>query len=157
MTALRKPKQRSGQKKKIASYMERARRGLKGLTLTWTDQNPFENNAEIIAGKVTHKNPTQRIIVQNLWAVSSDWIMNAEFTYLVTLRVVFETEKRGLKVDELEFTFTCALQGKKSQILNDAMESELRECLKCNDAIPDGHKNKGKYSHCEFEAVIVGV
>jgi hypothetical protein len=154
---LNKPKKRSNSKKKMASYQERARRGMKGMILKWTDSDPFSENGLISETDVTHTNPTQRLIVRDMWARCNEWILNSEFTYLVQMIVVFETEKRGLKIDELEFNYTCTLRGAKSGILNDAMEAELAECLKCNNAIPDGHKNKGIYVHCEFTATITGV
>lgn len=157
MLALKKPKQRSNKKKKMASYQERARRGLKGMILKWTDSDPFSEDGAITATDVTHSNPTQRLVVRDMWARCSEWILNTEFMYCVQMRVVFETDSRGLKVDELEFDYTCTLRGAKSQILNDAMESELIECIKSNDAYPSGHKNKGKYLHCEFVAQIVGI
>lgn len=150
-------KKRSNAKKKMASYQERARRGLKGMILQWTDSDPFSENGKIFDTAVTHKNPTQRLVVRDMWYRCNDWILNTEFQYCVIMRVVFDTEKRGLKVDELEFNFTCTLRGDKSQILNDAMEAELIECIKANDSIPEGHKNKGLYVHCEFIAQIVGV
>ena len=153
----KKPKQRSNKKKKMASYQERARRGLKGMILKWTDSDPFSEDGLITATDVTHSNPTQRLVVRDMWARCNEWILNTEFMYCVQMRVIFETENRGLKVDELEFDYTCTLRGAKSQILNDAMESELIECIKANDAYPGGHKNKGTYLHCEFVAQIVGI
>lgn len=150
-------KKRSNQKKKMASYQERARRGLKGMILKWIDSDPFSENGIITATDITHKNPTQRLIVRDMWARCNDWILNAEFTYCVIMRVVFETDKRGLKVDEFEFNYTCTLRGAKSEILNDAMERELQDAIRCNDSIPSAHKNKGMYLHCEFIATIAGV
>lgn len=150
-------KKRSNAKKKMASYQERARRGLKGMILRWTDSDPFSENGTISATDVTHKNPTQRLVVRDMWYRCNEWILNTEFTYCVIMRVVFETEKRGLKVDEFQFDYTCTLRGAKSQILNDSMENELKEAIRCNDSIPEDHKNKGRYVHCEFEAIIVGV
>lgn len=150
-------KKRSNSKKKMASFMERARRGMKGMILRWTDTDPFSESGHIFDTEVNHKNPTQKLIVLDMWSRCQDWILNTEFTWCVTMRVIFETEKRGYKVDEYEFNFTCTLRGPKSEILNDAMEVELKDSLRCNDAMADGHKNKGRYKHCEFSAVIVGV
>lgn len=157
MNALKKPKERSNKKRKMASYQERARRGLKGMILRWTDSDPFSENGTITDTDVTHSNPTQRLLVRDMWARCNSWIVSTEFIYCVKMNVVFETEKRGLKVDELEFNYTGTLRAAKSQMLNDVMEKELADCLKANDSLPAGHKNKGKYMHCEFVAQIVGV
>lgn len=153
----RKPKERSNKKKKMASYQDRARRGLKGMILKWTDSDPFSEGGKIFDTDVSHANPIQRLVVKDMWYSCNEWILNTEFQYLVTMDVVFETEKRGDKIDQFEFNFTCTLRGAKSQILNDAMEAELIESIKCNDAIPESHKNKGIYKHCVFTAKIVGV
>lgn len=157
MLALKKPKQRSSNKKKMASYQERARRGLKGMLLRWTDSDPFSENGTITDTDVTHSNPTQRLIVRDMWARCNSWIVSTEFVYLVKMNVVFDTQKRGLKVDELEFDYTGTLRAAKSQMLNDVMQKELDDCLRANESLPPGHKNKGKYLHCEFVAQIVGV
>lgn len=153
----RKPKERSNKKKKMASYQERARRGLKGMILKWTDTDPFSEEGKIFDTDVSHENPIQRIIVKDMWYRCNEWILNTEFQYIVTMDVVFETEKRGNKIDQFEFEFTCTLRGAKSEILNDAMEAELAESIRCNDAIPEGHKNNGIYKHCFFTAKIVGI
>ena len=157
MSALKKPKQRSSNKKKMASYQERARRGLKGMLLRWTDSDPFSENGTITDTDVTHSNPTQRLIVRDMWARCNSWIVSTEFVYLVKMNVVFDTQKRGLKVDELEFDYTGTLRAAKSQMLNDVMQKELDDCLRANESLPPCHKNKGKYLHCEFVAQIVGV
>ena len=157
MPTLKKPKQRSSNKKKMASYQERARRGLKGMLLRWTDSDPFSENGTITDTDVTHSNPTQRLIVRDMWARCNSWIVSTEFVYLVKMNVVFDTQKRGLKVDELEFDYTGTLRAAKSQMLNDVMQKELDDCLKANESLPPGHKNKGTYLHCEFVAQIVGV
>lgn len=157
MLSMKKPKERGNKKKKIASYQERARRGLKGMILRWTDSDPFSENGTITDADVTHSNPTQRLIVRDMWARCNSWIVATEFTYCVKMNVVFETVKRGLKVDELEFNYTGTLRAAKSQMLNDVMQKELAECIKANESLPQNHKNKGKYLHCEFIAQIVGV
>lgn len=144
-------------KTKMAEYLKRARRGMLGATLKWVDTDPFSESGEIRDTEVTHKNPTQRLVVRDMWARCSSWILNTEFTWLVTLRVIYETAQRGSKIDEIEFRYTCTLRGDKSQTLNDAMESELAASLAGNRAFEDGHKNKGEYQHCEFIAEIVGV
>lgn len=157
MPALKKPKRRSSNKKKMASYQEHARRGLKGMLLRWTDSDPFSENGTITDTDVTHSNPTQRLLVRDMWARCNSWIVSTEFVYLVKMNVVFDTQKRGLKVDELEFDYTGTLRAAKSQMLNDVMQKELDDCLKANESLPPGHKNKGTYLRCEFVAQIVGV
>lgn len=140
-----------------ADYAKRARRGMIGMVLHWTDKNSFTEIGEITDVGVTHSNPTQRLIARDMWARCSEWICHSEFTWCVIMRVVFTGTEKGDKVDEYEFNYTCAIRGKKSEILEDAMRESLIESMKGNDAYPDGHRNKGQYKHCEFVAHIVGV
>jgi hypothetical protein len=150
-------KKRTNSKPKIAAYQKEARKGLKGLILRWVDADPFSENAEITNTDVSHKNPTQRLIVDEMWRQCSKWICETEFTWNVVMKVFHDTGERGLKVDEYEFDFTCTLRGKKSDILNDAMEASLNESRAGNDAFPDGHKNKGVYLRCDFIATVTGI
>ena len=150
-------KKRGNAKTKMAEYQKRARRGLIGLTLKWIDADPFSESAEISGTAVTHSNPTQRLICQDMWRRCSEWITQSEFTWQVDMTVIFETDHRGQKRDEYEFIFTCTLRGNKSDILNDAMKAALEESVAGNAAFPDGHKNKGVYQRCEFSAKVVGV
>lgn len=157
MLALKTQKKRCNAKTKMAEYQKRARAGLKGLTLTWSDSDPFKEDGDITNTNVSHKNPIQNIIVKDMWYRCSHWILNTEFTWLTTMQVIFETEKRGDRIDEYEFRFTCSLRGNKSQILNDAMEEALIESKTSNESYPTGHKNKGKYKICHFNSEIAGV
>jgi hypothetical protein len=144
-------------KTKMAQYIKRARRHMAGVILAWTDTDPFSEGGEIRDTDVTHKNPTQRLIARDMWDRCRDWMVTTEFTWLVTMRVIYTGTAKGDKVDTLEFRHTCSLRGNKSDELNDAMQAELKESLKGNDAFPEGHRNKGVYDRCEFVAVVVGV
>lgn len=150
-------KKRSNNSKKIAAYQKRARKSMLGFAITWRDSDPFTENGTIDGGEIDHANPTQKLICRDMWARCSQWIVESEFQWLVTMRVIFEGAPRGDVWVDCEFNFTCSLRGKKSEILNDAMEAALIDAKAGNDAYPDGHKNKGTYSHCEFLAQIVGV
>ena len=150
-------KKRTNSKNKMAAYQKQARKGLKGLILKWVDADPFSEDAAISNTSVSHTNATQRLVVDQMWQQCADWICNTEFTWRVSMLVVFDTDKRGLKVDDYEFNFTCTLRGKKSEILNNAMQEALRESHAGNDSLPDGHKNKGKYQYCEFVAQVIGI
>lgn len=150
-------KKRTNSKNKMAAYQKQARKGIKGLILKWADAEPFIEQAAIWNTDVSHTNPTQRLLVGEMWRECAQWICNTEFTWRVSMLVVFDTDKRGLKVDDYEFNFTCTLRGKKSEILNDAMQEALRESHAGNNSLPDGHKNKGIYQHCEFVAQVIGI
>jgi hypothetical protein len=150
-------KKRGSNPKMKAQYMKRARRGMMGFTIVWSDSDPFTENGRIDGGEIDHANPTQKLICRDMWKRCSQWIVSTEFTWRVIMRVVFVGAPKGDCYYDNEFTYTCTLRGHKSEILNDAMEQALKEAVAGNDAYPDGHKNKGVYSACEFLAQVVGV
>jgi hypothetical protein len=137
-----------------AEYAKRARRGMKGMALSWIDENPFDDNAKIFAPMVDHVNPTQKLICEDMWNRCKDWILNTEFTWLVRMVVVFDGAKDQ---PDYYFDFTGALNGDKSKELNGKMADAYDEAHKANASFKDGHKNKGVYLQTEFLAQIVGV
>jgi hypothetical protein len=150
------PKKRGSNTKMKSQYMKRARRGMMGFTVIWSDSDPFSENGKIDGGEIDHANPTQKLICRDMWNRCSQWIVSTEFTWVVIMRVCWK-EYTKIEAVDCHHRFTCALRGHKSEILNDAMEQSMKEVLAGNDAYPIGHKNKGTYSHCEFLAQVVGV
>ncbi len=150
-------KKRSNNNVKKAQYMKRARNQMKGFCITWADSDPFSENGRIDGGDIDHANPTQKLICKDMWKRCSQWIVSTEFNWQIIMRVVFTGAANGDKYDDYDFTYTCTLRGHKSEILNDAMEKALQESIDGNNAYPEGHKNKGVYSHCEFLAQVIGV
>lgn len=150
-------KKRSNNNVKKAQYMKRARAGMKNFCISWSDSDPFSENGTIDGGEIDHANPTQKLICKDIWNQCSQWIVSTEFTWAITMRVIFIGAPKGDCYCDYDFTYTCTLRGNKSEILNDAMELALKEAIAGNDAYPIGHKNKGTYSHCEFLAQVVGV
>ena len=137
-----------------AEYTKRARRGMKGMALSWIDANPFDDNAKIFAPIVDHVNPTQKLICEEMWHRCKDLILNTEFIWLVRMVVFFEGAKNQ---PDYYFDFTGALNGEKSKELNGKMAEAYAEAHKANARFKDGHKNKGVYLQTEFVAQIVGV
>lgn len=150
-------KKRSNNSKKIAAFQKRARKSMRGFTIVWADSDPFTENGRIDGGEIDHANPTQKLICRDMWQRCSQWIVSTEFTWRVIMRVVFIGAPKGDCFYDNEFTYTCTLRGNKSEILNDAMELALKEAISGNDHYKDGDSNKGKYSHCEFLAQVIGV
>lgn len=149
-------KKRTNNNVKKAQFMKRARRGMMGFTVIWSDSDPFSENGNIDGGEIDHANPTQKLICRDMWNRCSQWIVSTEFTWHVVMRVCWKDYKNVEAVD-CHHVYTCSLRGNKSEILNDAMEKSLKDTIAGNDNYPDGHKNKGVYSHCEFMAVVIGV
>lgn len=150
-------KKRTNNKSKMARYNKQARAGMLGFILSWNESDPFAGDNEIINTGVSHTNAHQRLIVGEMWRSCAHWITNTEFTWLVQMQVSYETENRGVKLDDYELTFTCAIRGNKSEILEYAMIESFNESQAGNRALADGHKNKGIYIGCKFKAQIIGV
>lgn len=144
-------------KKKMQQFQKRARAGMRGFLLSWTDMTPFGDESDVQNITVDHTNPTQRLIVADMWNQCEKWIMETEFQWAIVMRIHIETEKRGTAITECEFNFTCPLRGAKAKILNDAMKKEYDETIAGNNAYPEGHKNKGVFSGCVFVAKVAGV
>lgn len=150
-------KKRTNNKDKMARFQSQARRGIKGLIIRWHDSAPYADNSDISNTQVTHRNPTQRLVVAEMWARCSHWILNTEMTWVVSMNVIYKTKNKGDKVDEYEFELRCKLRAEddhKSIALNDTIEHHLNESIAANASLPDGHKNKGTYQTCHFSAEV---
>lgn len=153
-------KKRSNDKQKKAAYAKRARRGMMGFTMVWWDDDPFNENSEIRDARVTHVNPTQKLICVDMWRAAQDWILTTEFTWTVYVDAHFELNNKAsadLKKEEGEFRITGPLRKPGFNGLNDAIEAWLKEVRFLNDQLPDGHKNKGKFTGCKFQSTVTGV
>lgn len=155
---------KGSKKQKISGQLKRARAGLKGLTVVWTDSDPLidSDEAVIYGDAVSHENPTNRIIIKKVWSQYAHWILTAEFTWLVEVKIVFEAISRGKnKVVEGEFLCTCPLRRDGDSRMNDAIEQFIKEERETNDKIAQDlgadHKSYGVYLRTEFKAKIVGV
>jgi len=140
--------------KVVAKNLERARRGLRGLALSWIDLNPTAKVSPIFSPKVDHSNPTQRMVCQDTWARHKDWILDSEFVWVVRMVVIFDGAKN---MPEYEFRYTGQLKGSKALQLTDKIMEAYEEAHRANDSYKAGNKNKGIYSQTEFVAQIVGV
>ena len=146
-------KKRSNNTKKKAAYMKRARQGMRGFALLWTGTGLNDIESAI----VDNSNPIQKLISQSMWDQCKSWILTTEFVWEVTMRMIHTGTASGDKYDDAIFNFTCTLRGEKAEILHEEIQKAFEGFIAGNNAYPDGHKNKGIYSHCEFLAQIVGV
>lgn len=143
---------------KMSGNLKRARAGMRGFVLRWTDTSPLSESGEINNSEVWHKNPTQRLICIDMFKRCAEWILSTEFTWEVKVIVVYKTERRGDKMDELSFRYTCPIRcGEKSNALNDVMKESIEESMYANDFLSEGHKNKGVFLHAIYSAEVVGV
>jgi hypothetical protein len=157
-------KKRSNAKTKISGYTKRARRGVLGLTLKWHDTNPLIDSTDpesITQTEVWHSNPTQRLICRDMWARCQKWIVESEFTWLVSVVVVYASNRGGEKRDEAEFRLTCGIRNPADERLSDAIEGFITESRINNHLVGEqkgtDHKSYGEYLRTEFVARIVGI
>ncbi|MES1987008.1 MAG: hypothetical protein V4440_03090 [Pseudomonadota bacterium] len=152
-------------KQKNAQSFTQARRSVLGLTLRWTDKQPlFEsiNHDSISKTSISHKNPIQSIVCLKMWNMNKVWIVEQEFTWLVTVKVVYKSNRDGDdKVDTIEIRCTGALRWEGDQRINEATEKKILESRLNNYLTGEtqgyDHKSFGIFDRCEFEAVIVGI
>lgn len=153
-------KKRSNHKQKNAAYVKQARRGMMGFTIVWWDDDPFHESSVIRDSRVTHVNPTQKLICIDMWNAAQNWILTTEFTWTVYVDAHFELNNKAsadLKKEEGEFRITGPLRKPGFNDLNDAIEAWLKEVRFLNDQLPDGHKNKGRFTGCNFQSTVTGV
>lgn len=160
-----KKAKRGNYKQTMAQNLKRARAGLLGLNLSWTDTQPLvksEHGETISDFKVWHKNPTNRLICQDMWRQSQKWIVENEFTWLVIIKIFYESNRVSMdKVDIGEFKCTCAIRYEGDQRMDDKIEKFIIECRLANYLVAEekgiDHKSYGVFQRAEFSATIVGI
>ena len=77
---------------------------MKGLIITWSDENPLDDESCVIPGVVTHRNPYKRLFAPRLFSENKDRItVRIPYMWLITITVVFkyetadQTEERELR------------------------------------------------------------
>lgn len=133
---------------------------LPGFTIKWRDENPLSESPVITNQVVTHKNMVWRAVAMQTWRRFHDWILSSELTWSVVVKVIYLTPNKTsakAKVDEGEFTITAPFQRKGDSRLADAVEAFVTESRLANSMLPDDHKNKGVYQHCDYEITILAV
>lgn len=144
------------------ALLKRWRQSILGLTLKWDDVNPYHFNAGNGDVQITvyHRNPTKKVICQKEWNSNQDEIFGQQFTWKPTIKVVYHAPNKresNTKIDEAEFTKTCAYYTPESTDMREGMERFYYWSRGMNSQLDPGDKNYGIYRHCEFSAEIVGV
>lgn len=146
-----------------SAYLKRARASLKGLVLFWSDEFPLmEGYHKISETGVNHKNPTQKLICQDMWRRCQKFIVESDFTWHVSVKLIYtSTRDRMDKVDIGVFRKTCAIRGRNNAELDTAIEAFIIESRLNNNLVGDDlgqdHKSFGVFQRAEFTATIVGV
>jgi len=157
---MKKSKNKTSRAKTIAQV----RKKFIGLTVNWTDKDPLiaEDESLIYSDAVTHKNPILNLTIGRIWRDHAHDILVSEFTWLLTVDIVFDAVNRGeLKIIQGEFHCSCALQKPGDTRMNDAILEFVQSERANNDKIAldlgDKHKSYGVYLRTDFKAVILGV
>lgn len=151
-------------KSRRAMAIAQVRKKFIGLTVKWTDKDPLlaEDESLIYSDAVTHKNHILNLTIGRIWRDHAHDILNSEFTWLVTVDIIFHAINRGEnKVINGEFRCSCALQKPGDTRMNDAIAEFVKEERQNNENIArylgESHKSYGKYLRTQFKAVIVGL
>jgi hypothetical protein len=151
-------------KKTRAAGLKKARQRVKGLQLGWSDVNPLidTRTPESIFNKfVTHVNPVYRLVANQMWEQFSDWILTTEFTWAMTLDVVYKSNRGDgvLKKDSADFKLTFAYKGdhRIDEAAREFVETSLLKNEMIGVELGTDHKSYGQYIQCDFVIEIVGV
>lgn len=139
---------------------KRDSRIVRGLQLSWTDQNPLIDNTDISNKNVSHKSPVWRLIAMQIWEKSAPRILATVYKWHITVTVVFRSNRYGKDLHHIgEFTANYA-HNKGSEAMNDAIERFIFD-VKLNNALigeqkGTDYKSYGEYVRTDFLAEIVG-
>jgi hypothetical protein len=125
--------------------LNRAKAGIKGLIISWSDVDPLRESSDIIPGKVTHRNPVYRLTAGEIFTTAGKWILERQpFRWLVTIRVLFDYPNGQTQIEERELEAVATINALNPH---------------CMDAIRDAmrHGNQKHYRHTEFTIECVGV
>lgn len=154
----------SKNKHRRAVAIAQVRKKFIGLTINWTDKDPLvaEDESLIYSDAVTHKNPILNLTIGRIWREHAHDILTSEFTWLVTVDIVFDAiNRKELKIIQGEFQCSCPLQKHGDSRMNDAILAFVQDERANNEKIAAdlgaSHKSYGIYIRTEFKAVIIGV
>lgn len=124
--------------------LKRARAGVKGLIISWQDTDPLRDTSEVIAGKVSHRNPIFRLTARKLFQDFGDWITNRQaFRWLVTIKVIFDYPNGQRQIEERELEAVTTIDE-----LNGYCLEQIRDALR--------HGDQMYYTHTEFTIECLG-
>lgn len=124
--------------------IHRARAGIKGLIISWTDPEPLSHSPHIIDGKVSHRNPVYRLTAGKLFTEFGDWITERQaFRWLVTIRLFFDYPNGQTQIEERELEAFTTISS-----LNDHCLEQIQAALRCGA--------KEHYRHTEFTIECLG-
>lgn len=127
------------------ALLNRAKNGVRGLIISWTDADPLRDTSEIIPGKISHRNPVYRLRAGEIFRVAGTWIMEQQpFRWLITIRLVFDYPNGATQIEERELEAVATINA-----LNDHCLAQIRDALR--------HGAQEHYRNTEFVVECVGV
>lgn len=125
--------------KKQRNALHKAKRLVKGLVISWEDQDPLSDGQKVGAGKVSHRNPVYRLMAKDIFRGCGDWIVHQQpLRWLIKICVVFRYDN-GVDQEEIRELEGCStIDG-----LNEFCMEEIEDAFK--------HGNMGKYFTTKFE------
>lgn len=123
--------------------VERARKLIKGLVVSWTDIDPLKDTEMHIKGKITHRNQMARHMVKDIYNMFAEFIFKkGVFEWAVKIIVVFQYPNGTQQNEERELIAKCRL-------------CDLNEY--CIDEIKDAMRYGSNYKHTEFTVECLAV
>lgn len=125
--------------------LNRAKKGIRGLIISWTDVDPLRDTSEIIPGKITHRNPVFRLTAEQIFRDFGDWITERQaFRWLITIKLIFDYPNGSTQIEERELEAVSTINA-----LNDHCLEQIEDALR--------HGAAEHYRHTEFTVECVGM
>jgi len=138
--------------------LSKATNAIKGLRLEWSDKSPLclalKTKENLLNPKTTHKNPVYNLMANEIWKKSYQFVSQTPFFWRIILDVHYTGAPKGDKLD------TYTIEAAQRHVLAD-INKTCRKCMidsmRGNKALPEGHKNKGVFSHVTFKIEVAKI
>ena len=125
--------------------LNRARRGIPGLIISWTDVEPLRESSDIIPGKISHRNPVYRLTAGEIFRIAGQWITERQpFRWMITIKLIFDYPNGATQIEERELEAVATINA-----LNDHCMEQIQDALR--------HGAQEHYRHTEFTVECVGM
>lgn len=125
--------------------LKRAIQQVKGLVISWNDEDPLSTSEKLDAGKVSHKNPVYRAMASQIFRQHGEWILRKQpMRWLINISVVFLYENGIEQNEQREIEGQSTISG-----LNDLCMDEIEDAFK--------HGNMDNYVTTRFEIECLGL
>jgi hypothetical protein len=131
--------------KKKVNKLDKFRKKIVGLIISWEDTFPMSKNGVVTLGKVSHRNPIDRINAHLLTKGNGEKIFyKMSFKWLITMTGIFQYPNGTEQRETRELRAVCNIKD-----INEASELEYKEIRK--------HGSDDAYKTTIFQVECLGL